>query len=86
MPDTKVTSALAILTQSFMQANIAIPIIFQAVTGIAAIIKSVKGEGPSADELANLIQAQLEQNDAAGHAEVERLKSLLADVPPTPTP
>lgn len=77
----KVTEALTLIIQSMTQANIAVPIIFSAIAGISAIVKGFTGTGPTLTELADMIQAQIDQNDAFGKAEIDRLK---AAIPPTP--
>lgn len=78
----KALEALGLITKDMAAANIAVPIIFDAVVGIAAIIKAAKGTGPTLLELADLIQTQIDANDAFGQAEIDRLKAVLA--PPAP--
>jgi hypothetical protein len=68
---------LELVTTYLGQVNIAIPIIFGAVAGISGIIKGITGSGPSLAELANLIESQLGQNNAAIKAEIARLKAVL---------
>lgn len=69
--------ALEAITGIMLKANVAIPIVFGAVHAIASIIKGVIGNGPTLSELADMIAAQVDANDAKGRAEIERLKALL---------
>lgn len=69
--------ALTQLTLILMQANVAVPVVFALIAGIGATFRAITGTGPSAIELADMIQQQLAANDQAGRAEIARLKALL---------
>lgn len=69
--------ALTLITQGMLTANIAIPLVFGAISSIAAIVKGATGNGPSVTELADLIEQQVNANDAAGKAEIARLKEQI---------
>jgi len=69
--------ALTLITQGLLTANVAVPIVFNTISAIAAIIRTAAGEGPSLVQLADLIDAQVAANDEAGQAEVARLREQL---------
>lgn len=75
-PVPYIDAAVAVL----MQANIAIPIIFATVGGIVKMINAARGSSPEQDldVLANLMEAQLDENAAKGKAEIARLKAEIA--------
>jgi hypothetical protein len=77
MMEDKQLQALELLTGVLMQANGAIPLVFGAVSAIAAIVKGIAGNGPSLVELADLVDKQIAVNDAAGKAEIARLRALI---------
>lgn len=71
----KTLQALELIAQSMGQANIAIPIIFSTVTAIVHIIKGATGSGPTLLEVADMMEKQIDANDAFGKAEIERLRA-----------
>ena len=61
-----------------LQANVAVPIVFGTINGIAAIIKGVTGSGPTLSEIADILEDKVEdKNDPAIKAEIARMKALL---------
>lgn len=68
------------LTGILTQANVGIPIVFGAVAAVSAIIKGLTGTGPSLPQIADLIDAQLDQNDEKIRAEIARLKANIGVV------
>lgn len=56
-----------------LKANVAIPVIFATVASIIAIVKAAGGSGPSLLDLADAIDAQIDENDANG-------KQIIADL------
>jgi len=69
--------ALALLTQVLTHANVAIPVVVGLITGIAATVRGMTGEGPSVAEIADMLEQQVAANATYGAAEVVRLKQLL---------
>lgn len=63
------------LTGILTQANLGVPIIFGAVSAVSAIVKGLTGTGPTLAQIADLIDAQLDQNDEAIRSEIARLKA-----------
>lgn len=68
---------LTSLTGLLVQANVGVPIIFGAVAAVSAMIKGLTGAGPSLHQIADLIDGQLDANDADLRAEIARLKTTL---------
>jgi len=71
---------LTTITDFLVQANVGIPVLFGAVVAISAILKALTGTGPTLVDIANLIDKQLDQNDTAIRAEIDRLKQSLGVV------
>jgi hypothetical protein len=71
-----VLGALTTLTEALTQANIAAPVVFGLISGIAATFRAITKDGPTATEVADMLEAKLSANAAYGKAEIERLKSL----------
>lgn len=69
----KQLEVLRVLVAYLSQAHIAIPMIVGTVSAVAAILRGMTGQGPSLNELANLIEEQVATNEARGRAEIERL-------------
>lgn len=69
--------ALVTLTQILTAANVAVPVVFGLISGLATTFRGITGAGPSPTEIADMIEQQLAANDAFGQAEVARLKALL---------
>lgn len=65
------------VTDLFIGANVAAPIIFALVGAIASIIRGVTGSGPSLAEIANILEQKLGQNDATIRAEIARMEAAL---------
>lgn len=68
---------LEMVAQMLGQANVALPIIFGAVAGISGIIRGVTGTGPALSDLADIIESQLDQNDAKLRADIASYRETL---------
>lgn len=80
MPQNKFTLALGTITESMVQANVAIPIIFGTIGAIVALVQSVTGEeGLTLSERADLLESKLTQNDTQISAEVARLRGMIGE-------
>ena len=73
----KVTQALTIITQVMLNVGVAVPIVFAAIAGIAAIIKGLVGHSLTVGEIADLMALQNVDNDVKLAQEIRRLKALL---------
>lgn len=71
----KTLEALELITQVFLQANVAVPIVSGTVMAIASIIRGVTGGGPSLAEIADMIEDQVGANDETIRAEIARLET-----------
>lgn len=65
---------IAILTQS----NVAIPLVFGAVSSIVAIWKASGNNGPSQSEIADKIRTKCRENQLYGEAEIARLRNIIS--------
>lgn len=64
-----------VIIADLLQANIAIPIIFATIVSIVNIVKAAGGSGPDLNQLADLIDAQIDLNDTDGKAIIADLRA-----------
>ena len=76
--EDKTLEGLDLITQALVSAGIASPIVIPFIFGLAYMIKGLSGGGISLTALANRMEASLDVNDAFGHAELERLRAMVA--------
>lgn len=65
------------ITQYLVGVNAAIPVVFATINAVALLFKGITGSGPTLAELADLIESQIDQNDAALKADLARYRATL---------
>lgn len=68
---------LEAITRYLLTVNTAAPVIFGLVSTIALAFRGITGTAPSLAELADLIERNLDTNDARIRAEIARLRALI---------
>ncbi len=78
MPSVEGTNKiLEDLTNLFLSANTAVPLVTATVVAVAAIIKGVTGSGPSGAELADLLEARLRETGQALDEDIARMRAMI---------